>query len=387
MGGIEMRCRNFLVGLVTAIICAAAIVNVASAQAVVQRSKVARDWAKYPAVVEIEGAENVYALGDVHGDYDRLVTLLTAAKIIAGPPDRRDSPKWNAGRAVPVCTGDLIDKWKHSLKVIAMFRALREGAARAGGRVVVTMGNHEAEFLADPEATKAAVFRDELTRKGIDFQKVAEGTDEQGVGDFLRSLPFAVRIGDWFFVHAGNTQGRTMRQLDEDLREGVDSDGFGSHVLLDGNSLLEARLHKIPWWERKADHDNPENSQKRLKGVVKALGVKHLVMGHQPGSVQFSDGDSRKKGEAFQKFDGLIFLIDCGMSQGIGYSTGAILHIEHGRATALFPDRPSKVLWAKSGGSAASPPFSAGLATPPLSAVRLRQPAQTAAEGCLATGS
>ena len=386
-----MRFPNSLLSLGVAVACAAAFANVAPAQAVLHGTRVVRDWNKCPAVVEMARADDLYAVGDVHGDYDRLVTLLSAAKIIARPPDRPDSPKWSAGRAVLVCTGDLIDKWKDSLKVIAFFRALQAEAGKAGGRVVVTMGNHEAEFLADPEAAKAHEFRDELAGKGLDFHKVADGQDAQGIGAYLRSLPLAARVGEWFFAHAGNTQGRTVRQLDAALRAGVDADGFGSPILSDADSLLEARLHTIPWWEREADHDHPDQSRKRLQGLVKALGVKHLVMGHQPGNVQFSDGDSRKQGEAFSKFDGLIFLIDCGMSRGIGgtgsgYSTGAVLHIEHDTATALFADGSSKVLWAKSGGAKTALP-GVPAASSLRCATRLRPSLHLICDDCLATGT
>ena len=60
----------------------------------------ARDWKTHPAIVEIDTKHDVYALGDVHGDYDRLVTLLVAAKIIQKDPPlpkRRAGPR--AGRS------------------------------------------------------------------------------------------------------------------------------------------------------------------------------------------------------------------------------------------------------------------------------------------------
>jgi hypothetical protein len=345
-----MRARSSLFYAWLAAACAVAFTAIASAQAVVPQRRVNRDWTKCPAIVEIADADNVYAVGDVHGDYDRLVALLSSAKVIAARPDRPENPRWVAGNGVLVCTGDLIDKWHDSLKVIAIMRALSDEATKAGGRVVVTMGNHEAEFLADAESQKSAEFREDLARHGIDFRKVAEGRDPQGIGNYLRSLPFAARIGDWFFVHAGNTHERTIRQLAADLRKGVDSRGFGSPVLLDGNSLLEARLHPLPWWEVELDKAHPHDSRIRLKKSVDALGAKHVVVGHQPSSVQFSDGGSRKKGEICQKFDGLVFLIDCGMSRGIGsaaigYSTGAILHIGRDSATAVFADGSFKLLW------------------------------------------
>jgi hypothetical protein len=48
----------------------------------------------------------------------------------------------------------MIDKYTDSLDVIALFRALQQSATAAGGRVIVTLGNHEAEFLAGSRKNK-----------------------------------------------------------------------------------------------------------------------------------------------------------------------------------------------------------------------------------------
>ncbi len=93
-------------------------------------------------------------------------------------------------------------------------------AAKAGGRVVVTLGNHEAEFLADPLNKKAADFIKEMKTSGLKPEDVAAGKDALGIGEWLRSLPAAARVNDWFFAHAGNTHNRTLPKLREDLQGG-----------------------------------------------------------------------------------------------------------------------------------------------------------------------
>ncbi len=307
-----------------------------------------RDWKTQPAIVEIDTKHDVYALGDIHGDYDRLVTLLVAGKIIQKDPPTPEKVRWAAGRSVLVCTGDVIDKWIQSLPVLALLRALQSDAAAAGGRVVVVMGNHEAEFLAaGGRNKKAADFVKELTAKGIKPEDVAAGKDALGAGAFLRRLPFAARVNDWFFAHACNTQGRSLVQLRSELQEGVDARGFNAPVLSAPDSLLQARLHPAPWWERSGD--SAETARERLAGYVKALGVRHLVMGHQPAKVRFADGSTRRAGELSQQMDGLIFLIDVGMNRKVGYSTGALLRIHAGkpaRASAIFANGSTKQVWA-----------------------------------------
>lgn len=300
----------------------------------------ARDWNALPAVVQLDTAEDIYALGDIHADYDRLVALLLTYQLLAEVPARPEAAQWNAGPAVLVVTGDLIDKWNQGLKVLALLQALRDSASAAGGRVIVTLGNHEAEFLADPNADKVAEFKMELLAAGISADDVAAG--RHPLGTYLRGLPAAARVRDWFFCHAGNTAGRTMASLIADIQSGMEAEGFKTAALLDPDSLLEARVDPTPWWERKGD---PMGT---LSMYAQALGVAHIVMGHQPGSYVFSDGSKRSRGLMFQRF-GLLFMLDVGMSQGIKYSQGALLRIRTKggitTATALNADGTRTQLW------------------------------------------
>jgi hypothetical protein len=303
-----------------------------------------RNWKKHPAIVEMETKNDIYAIGDVHGDYERLINMLVVTKLIEADPGKPEKVKWSAGKAVLVCTGDMIDKGDHSVRVLQLFMALQADAAKAGGRVVVTMGNHEAEFLVRPRAEKAADFIKDLTDRGIKPEDVAAGTDSLGLGTFLRSLPFAARVNDWFFAHAGNTRGKTLARLKEELEGGVDGKGFSAAALLGVDGLLESRLKPQPWWENGTK--TAADAHKQLQEYLKALGVNHLVIGHQGQKITFVDGTQRKAGELFQKYDGLIFLIDVGMSRKIGYSTGAILHIHEG-AEVIDAEGKSRRLWRK----------------------------------------
>jgi len=301
----------------------------------------ARDWQQCPAVVTFDTPEVVYALGDTHGDDERLLKLLAAGHLIAANPASPEQVTWSGGHAILVVTGDMIDKGDRSLEVIALMRALTASAASQGGRVVISAGNHEAEFLNDPKGDKTKEFHDELKAAGIKPLDVANGTDSQGIGKFLLCLPFASRVNGWFFSHAGSTKGRTLTQLIADLQTGFDADGYKAKVILGTKGLLEARM-KPPWWEKEGD--KPEQSIARLLGYADALGVKHIAFGHQPGTYEFNDGSTRKKGTLFQNFHGLVVLIDVGMSRGVDYSKGALLRIEGNNATVLFPDGTQKQL-------------------------------------------
>jgi hypothetical protein len=304
------------------------------------QGKVHRDWEKHPAIVQAESSGDVFAVGDVHGDLERLLRVLRAAKVIgAGGLD------WTAGHSIVVCTGDLIDKGPRGLEVIRYWAALGEAARKAGGQVIVTMGNHEAEFLANPSAAKTLDFRGELEKAGLKPGEVAGCRGD--VGQFLCGLPFAARVNGWFFSHAGDTHGRTLAKLAADLQNGVDAQGFASAQLAAPDSLLEARLSltkksacENPWPECYAGR----TGRQVLAQDAAALGVEHLVQGHQPSGVVFADGVHRRAGEMFQRY-GLLFLIDTGMSRGVGDSQGAVLWIHGGNAAAICPDGTETVIW------------------------------------------
>lgn len=311
--------------------------------------KASRDWTKHPAVVEVDTTEDVFAIGDPHADYGRLVGVLTSAKLIAGAPTTPSEVVWAAGRSVLVITGDYIDKGTDSLKVIALVRSLQQAAANQGGQVILTMGNHEAEFLADPHGDKTKEFGDELKKAKLKRNSVA---DCQGdLGQFLCELPIAARVNDWFFSHAGNTNNQNIQELSSAIEAGFAKDGFATNQLVGDNSILEARLNKkgpggLPWFDNGSLKNNPKNL---LAKYVKKLGVHHLVQGHQPGNVNFPDGKNRKKEDLFQRY-GLLFLIDGGMSKGIegSTSTGGALRITGGgkqKAIAICANGTEKTLW------------------------------------------
>jgi hypothetical protein len=297
---------------------------------------VSRDWTKNPAVAQMNTAEDIFAIGDAHGDVERLTGVLAAAKLIDRGPNGQGQTKWTGGKSVLVITGDLIDKWPHSLAVIALVRALQKDAAPQGGHVIVTMGNHEAEFLAQPLGKKTKEFATELMAAGMDPAGVANCGGE--IGEFLCALPIAVKINDWFFSHGGNTNQRTISKLSSAIEAGFSAAGFSTEELIGNNSILEARLNKkgpggLPWFQAGNSSTNP---RQLLAKYAAELGVTHIVQGHQFGKVKFPDGRDRKTEDFFQRY-GILFLIDSGMSHGVkadedeeeagGDSTGGALHV------------------------------------------------------------
>jgi hypothetical protein len=264
-----------------------------------------RDWSAHPAVVEIESSATVLAVSDVHGGYDRMVALFAKHQVIDSIPATPGAIHWSAGDAVLIVTGDMIDKGAQSLPVLDALMALEQSAASQGGRLVVTVGNHEAEFLVDPTSSKASAFDDELTADHVMPAGVADGSDPRG--RWLRERPFAVRVGRWFFSHAGDTHGRSVAQLEQALRTAVDTNDYSDPEIVGTDSILESK----DWFTT--------DSAMGLR-YAHAVGAEHLVFGHSPHSLG-------PDGVIATGQDGALFRIDCGMSPAVDYSKGALLRV------------------------------------------------------------
>jgi hypothetical protein len=300
-----------------------------------------RDWARYPAVFTLTGTHEIDVLGDVHGDPAAAVRVLGAAGLVGSVAPFH----WTGGTATLVVVGDVIDKGTLATAVIDLFVTLEDEARAAGGRVVVTLGNHEAEFLAEPTGTKSSMFQSELRLMGLDPTAVASGASRYGA--WLLTRPVAALVDGWFFSHAGNSDGETAAKIAtkfQTLFASKDANGvpsvFSDSFLSGSNSLLEANL----WWE------TSRGSIAELDADLSALPARHIVFGHEPGEVDFPDDRQghRDRGTMVMRYDGRLFLVDVGMSSAVGYSSGALLRITRDasdRATALYPDGTSRPLW------------------------------------------
>jgi hypothetical protein len=344
----------FLATIVLSLLCALSLALAAPDPA----PSAPRDWKAHPAVLEIQTNHEIYDVADLHGDYEKAIKLFVGAGLIKSAPAKPQDVQWNAGNNVLVCTGDMIDKWNQGLEILRFMRALEISAQKAGGQVLISWGNHEAEFLAaNGSNNKAAEFEAELKKNGINPADVASGRDAEGIGQWLRERPAAIKVNDWFFCHAGNTGGMTLRELSDAVEKGVNKDGFGTFVLAEPNSILEARMSPVPWYVGPAASpgetptspgpDQPADGLARLQKNVAALGCKHLVIGHAPGKFRVDAQTERKAGQPFT-YAGVIFFTDTGMSRGASDGHGTIFKIHSSgkeSVTTLDETGASSELW------------------------------------------
>jgi hypothetical protein len=77
------------------------------------------------------------AVGDVHGDFEDFCSILQRVGLI---DERR---QWTGGNTTFLQLGDLIDRGPKPRQVLDLMLSLDEQSAKAGGRVVALLGNHE----------------------------------------------------------------------------------------------------------------------------------------------------------------------------------------------------------------------------------------------------
>ena len=162
--------------------------------------------------------QRVYAIGDVHGCLDRLVSVHEQiAEDLATRP---------ADEAVLVHLGDYVDRGLDSAQVVEWLRA---GAPVPVDRVVNLMGNHEDMMIQALAGTNKEANSNWLSNGGADSllsweinRKVPPAEWAARVPEehqaFLRGLETSVRFGNYLFVHAGIRPGVSLdKQEKQDM--------------------------------------------------------------------------------------------------------------------------------------------------------------------------
>jgi hypothetical protein len=185
------------------------------------RTRVVREPRTEPRI-KIDGVESVYMLGDVHGQYDRVVRLLLNVDLID------DDLSWRGGDSHLVLLGDLFDRGDDVTRVLWFLYRLEREAEAAGGAVHLVLGNHEImtmssdlRYLGRKEFLIAQAH-------GLGYGEMFD-PHESVLGRWLARKPGLVRMNDLLLAHGGVSPrflDYTLQEYQDTLRTFIEEELF-----------------------------------------------------------------------------------------------------------------------------------------------------------------
>lgn len=317
-------------------------------------------------VCNVTAPGRIVAIGDVHGAFDKYVTILREAGLIDG---RR---RWIGGNAVFVQIGDVLDRGPQSREALDMLRTLETEAQAAGGRVVFLLGNHEVmrmqgdlRYVSDEEYDSfknggSAELRERFWQHQLTQMTAAARAAGQTFNAaeerilFLRGTPLGSVEMQIAFSESGE-YGKWLREHDIMARvngiafvHGGPSPAFATRGCEGTNAKIRSDLKTVkitdrdydktflwhpdgPLWYRGLISDSTAPATpEEVTEVLKSLGASKIVLGH-----------TVSLGKVRSHFDGRVFQIDTGMLNGAFYPGGlpSALEIKDGTFTAIYPGK------------------------------------------------
>lgn len=264
----------------------------------------------------------IVALSDIHGQYDLMVRLLRAHRVID------DHDDWALGRDHLVVTGDVFDRGDKVNEVFWLLFQLQQQAYKAGGAMHFLLGNHETMVLYDDLRYINPKYRE--TARLLDRPYPALYGVDTVTGGWLRTRPVMLKLGDTLFLHGG------IAPENLDLAAGIDATNAGYRGSLGRakdavkTDPATSRLYdgkRSPIWYR--GYFNGELATADVQALVGRLGLARIVVGHTTMD------------EVVTFHGGRIVAIDSGIKRGV---SGQLLFIENGRLTRGLLDGTREAL-------------------------------------------
>ena len=250
----------------------------------------------------------IVALSDIHGQYELMVQLLRANGVI----DAKN--RWKLGRDQLVLTGDVFDRGPRVTEVFWLLQQLQQQARKAGGAVHFLLGNHETMVLYDDLRYVNPKYLRVAEKLGLPYAALY-GKDTY-LGQWLRSRPVMLRLGDTLFLHGGIAPENIDLVANMEATNQAYRDSLGTpKPVLKADPAL-SRLYdgkKSPIWYRGYFDGALDTAQ--VATLLEELGVARIVVGHT----------SMKHVSSFH--DGRVIAIDSSIKKG---ESGELLFIENG---------------------------------------------------------
>lgn len=222
---------------------------------------------------------SLIAIGDIHGDFEDFCSILQRVGLID------EQRHWTGGKGTFLQLGDLIDRGPKPREVLDLMLSLDDQSAKAGGRVVSLLGNHEmmnlmgdlryvsvgnyASFAdSDSESRRQSAFQkyvqwrkahpqllaelnqpvlpeteaEWMIRHPLGFVEHRAAFSPTGIyGKWLRQRSALIKIGQVIFLHGGINPDLTslgLDQINDRIRGEMNQYDESRQYLADENVLL-----------------------------------------------------------------------------------------------------------------------------------------------------
>ena len=267
-----------------------------------------------PSASVLPAVPRIVAVSDIHGQYALLVRLLRANRVI----DTQD--RWALGTDTLVIAGDVFDRGPQVTEAFWLLYGLQQQAAAAGGAVHFVLGNHETMVLYDDLRYVNPKYLRSAQLLGRSYPQLYAA--DSVIGQWLRTRPVLLQIGDTLFLHGGISPEAVQMALDPAHTNAAYQASLGipkAEVKADPATAPLYDGKTSPIWYR-GYFDGRLDSQ-GVQAVLDRLQLKRIVVGHtsMPHASSFHDGrviaidSSIKNGENGE----LLFIEDGKLSRGL----------------------------------------------------------------------
>lgn len=230
-----------------------------------------------PDTVKLGRTTPVFVIADTHGEYQILGELLQKQKIVDV------SMRWSFGKGHVVVLGDVFDRGPNQIEILWLFYELQAQAAKAGGGLHLLIGNHEAMVMGGDLRYLNPKYGRVADALGASSYAQLVGPDTL-LGQWLRTRPAVLKIGDFLCLHGGISPELVERKLGLSQVNSLLRDVLNG-VPLDGERESQANFvmgRSGPLWYRGYFAHVAEQvaTSEEVDRMLAAFGATNILVGH-----------------------------------------------------------------------------------------------------------
>ncbi|MEW5924135.1 MAG: metallophosphoesterase [Candidatus Zixiibacteriota bacterium] len=228
---------------------------------------------------EYQNVSKIFAISDIHGEYESLVDILINAGVID------DDLRWSWGEGHLVFNGDIFDRGDKVTECLWLIYRLEQEAIQAEGAVHFILGNHELMVLRGDNRYVNEKYLDGIVKRTRISHEDLFGPDME-LGRWLRSKNTVEKINGILFVHGGLSpyvaaKEYSLLEINDAVRRSLDL--RSSQLAFDSEAQLLFKS-RGPFWYRGffygVEDDYPQITGVGVSSILSQYSADAIVVGH-----------------------------------------------------------------------------------------------------------